>query len=82
MNVPVLAPDITPYRNLITTNQNGFLCPDKNSYMMQLETLFTEPGKFESSLGLAYNTAFDHNITDTLNIEKLKKIYFPGYDNK
>jgi hypothetical protein len=83
MNIPVIAPNITPYIKLITTNVNGFLCPDKESYLMQLETMFTEPAKFESVLGLAYTTAaVDYNIADAGNIEKLKYIYFPDYGKK
>jgi hypothetical protein len=79
-NCPVIAPNIKPYSKLITTNVNGFLCDDKSSYMFQLETMFTEPAKYEGTLGLAYATALEYNISDPNNIEKLKRIYFPGYD--
>jgi hypothetical protein len=78
MNIPVIAPNILPYSEMIITNQNGFLCDDKDAYIFQLETMFTEPSKFEGVLGVAYATAFDYNITDPGNLEKLKRIYFPN----
>jgi glycosyltransferase involved in cell wall biosynthesis len=79
MNVPVIAPNILPYSDLIKTNENGFLCDDKETYAFQLETMLSEPVKFESSLGLAYATATEYNIADKANIEKLIRIYFPDY---
>ncbi len=82
MNIPVIAPNIMPYSRLMKTNENGFLCDDKEAYTMQLETILPEPVKFESVLGVAYATAVDHIITDEKNIESLKKIYFPGYGTK
>lgn len=77
MNIPVIAPDIQPYSDIIKTNENGFLCPDKETYEFQLETILSEPAKFEGSLGLAYATAIEYNIADKSNIEKLVNIYFP-----
>ncbi len=82
MNIPVIAPNIAPYAALIHTNQNGFLCDDKEAYTFQLETMLSEPAKFENVLGVAYATAHDFNITDPVNIQKLKNIYFPGYGTK
>jgi hypothetical protein len=82
MNIPVLAPNVKPYSELISTNQNGFLCDDKDGYLFQLETMFSEPSKFEGVLGVAFATAVDYNITDPANLEKLKRIYFPGHGNK
>ncbi len=78
MNIPVIAPFIEPYADLIKTNENGFLCEDKDSYMFQLESMFLEPGKFDGTLGIAYATASDYAITDKTNIEKLLAIYFPA----
>ena len=34
LNVPVIAPAIKPYLDLISTNQNGFLCSEKEDYYM------------------------------------------------
>jgi hypothetical protein len=82
MNIPVLAPNIPPYSFLISTNQNGFLCDSKDDYVMQLETMLSEPAKFEGVLGVAYATATDYLASDPANIQKLKTIYFPGYGNK
>jgi hypothetical protein len=82
MNIAVIAPNIAPYAALIHTNQNGFLCDDKEAYTFQLETMLSEPAKFENVLGVAYATAHDFNITDPANIQKLKNIYFPGYGTK
>jgi hypothetical protein len=82
MNIPVIAPNILPYSALISTNQNGFLCDDKDAYTFQLETMLSEPAKFEGVLGVALATAVDHNITDPSNLEKLKRIYFPGNGKK
>lgn len=80
MNVPVIAPFIDPYADLIKTNENGFLCEDKDAYSFQLESMFTEPAKYEGTLGIAYATASDYIITQKSNIDKLIKIYFPGYE--
>lgn len=79
MNIAVIGPHIEPYKELITNNKNGFLCEDKDTYMFQLETMLTEPAKYEGTLGLAYATAVDYNIAESGNIDKLKKIYFPDY---
>jgi hypothetical protein len=49
---------------------------------MQLETMLSEPAKFEGVLGVAYATATDYLASDPANIQKLKTIYFPGYGNK
>jgi glycosyltransferase involved in cell wall biosynthesis len=82
MNIAVIAPNIPPYSKLITTNENGFLCPDKDSYLFQLDTMFTEPSKAAGTLGIAYATAVEYNITEAGNIEKMKKIYFPDHGKK
>lgn len=76
MNTPVIAPNIKPYNDLITTNKNGFLCDVKEDYFMQLEAMFNFREKFEDVLGHAYATAIDYDITVGGNIEILKKIYF------
>jgi len=80
LNIPVIAPNILPYSDLITTNENGFLCDEKGAYAFQLETMFTEPVKFEGPLGIAYATASEFNINDPANIESLKKVYFPEFE--
>jgi glycosyltransferase involved in cell wall biosynthesis len=82
MNIPVIAPEIAPYTDLVETNKNGFLCADKDAYKFQLETMYTEPAKYEATLGVAYATAFDYNIAEASNIDKLKTIYFPDYGKK
>jgi glycosyltransferase involved in cell wall biosynthesis len=82
MNIPVIAPNILPYSDLITNNTNGFLCSAKEDYAFQLETLYTEPSKASGTLGIAYATASDMNIAEECNILKLKSIYFPDYGSK
>jgi hypothetical protein len=82
MNIPVIAPLVSPYASLISTNKNGFLCEDKDSYSFQLETMLTEPAKAEGVLGSAYATANDNVITDPANLQRLIAIYFPGYTKK
>ena len=32
MNIPVICPNIDPFKELVTTNVNGFLCDDKDAY--------------------------------------------------
>ena len=80
MNIPVIAPFIAPYQDLITTNENGFLCEDKDAYTFQIETMFSEPAKYEGTLGIAYATASDYIITEKSNTNKIINIYFPGYE--
>ncbi len=77
LNIPVIAPNIPAYADLISTNKNGFLCSAKEDYAMQLDTFFTAPDKFESVTGPAYATATDYDIKLENNIEILKQIYFP-----
>lgn len=79
MNIPVICPNIDPFKELVTTNVNGFLCDDKDAYNFQLDTMLSEPAKAEGVLGVAYATAVDYSITNPKNIEKLKRIYFPDY---
>lgn len=79
MNIPVVCPNIEPFKELITTNVNGFLCEDKDAYAFQMETMLSEPAKYEGVTGIAYATAKDYSITDPNNIKKLVTIYFPGY---
>ena len=77
MNIPVIAPNISPYSTIISNNANGFLCDDKDAYAFQLETMLSEPSKFEGVTGVAYANAAEQNITIPENIEKLVRIYFP-----
>ena len=78
LNVPVIAPNIDPYSNLISTNQNGFLCDDKGDYFFQIGAMFTTPEKFEASIGPAYAlAASEYNIVADNNIKNLRLIYFP-----
>jgi glycosyltransferase involved in cell wall biosynthesis len=82
LSIPVLAPDIKPYQELITTNKNGFLCGSKDDYFMQVETIFQAREKFEGVMGPAYATASDYSILHENNINILRQIYFPGYVTK
>lgn len=76
LNIPVIAPNIEPYSELITTNRNGFLCDAKEDYLMHLEFMFTAPEKFDAVLGHAYAMAVDYDISIESNIDILKNIYF------
>lgn len=79
LGISVLAPDLKPYQDLIQTNKNGFLCPTKEDYLMQVETYFTANEKFQGTTGPAYATASDYSILHQNNINILCQIYFPGY---
>lgn len=82
MNIPVLAPNIKPYSDLIETNRNGFLCDAKEDYLMQLEAMFDFRQKFDDVLGSAYAIAVDYDITIKANTDILTKIYFPSHEPK
>jgi glycosyltransferase involved in cell wall biosynthesis len=77
LNIPVLAPNIKPYSDLISTNKNGFLCDEKEDYLMQMEAMFEFRQKFDDVLGSAYATVMDYDITIKSNIDILSNIYFP-----
>lgn len=82
LNIPVIAPLLRPYQDLVSTNENGFLCAEKEDYFMQVDSYFTDKAKFDSVLGPAYATAADYNIAIDGNVEILKNIYFPQYGQK
>jgi hypothetical protein len=77
MNIPILAPNLKPYSDLIQTNKNGFLCDEKEDYLMQLESMFELRQKFDDVLGSAYATVMDYDITIKGNIDILANIYYP-----
>lgn len=82
MNIPVLCPNIKPYSDIVATNQNGFLCDEKEDYLMQLEAMYEFRQKFDDTLGPAYATVVDYDITLQGNIDILTNIYFPDGTTK
>jgi glycosyltransferase involved in cell wall biosynthesis len=79
LNIPVIAPNIKPYSEIIKTNENGFLCTKKEDYFMQIESFYTVREKFTRVPEFAYATATDYTITLDNNLNIIKSIYFPNY---
>jgi glycosyltransferase involved in cell wall biosynthesis len=72
---PVICPDIEPYRSIITHNDNGVLCDNKESWLMELECFLSDRQKFNTIKDRAYNNVVDYEISDVDNLKKLMNIY-------
>ncbi len=75
LGVPVIAPNITPYSEIIEHNGNGVLCDKKETWTHQMKIFLEDPGKFEQQANMASATSLDFDINDKESIEKLMRIY-------
>ena len=75
LGIPVIAPNIDPYSDVISHNGNGILCDKKETWTFQMKTFLDDPEKFKSMEGMATATSLDYDINDPENINKLMRIY-------
>jgi hypothetical protein len=75
LGIPVIAPDIEPYKRIVSPNGNGVLCDKKESWTFQMGTFLKDPDKFEGMLVHSAATSLDYDINDSDNLDKLLQVY-------
>jgi glycosyltransferase involved in cell wall biosynthesis len=75
LNIPIIAPNIDAYRDVIEQNGNGVLCDTKEEWKFELETFLKAREKYEDFADRAYASLIDHDISDKSSIETLMGLY-------
>ncbi|MCF8360732.1 MAG: hypothetical protein K9H26_18400 [Prolixibacteraceae bacterium] len=75
LNIPVIAPNLPCYQDLIQHNGNAVLCDTKEEWRFELEIFLKDPAKYYGLADRAYASAIDYDIRDKSNLENIMEIY-------
>jgi glycosyltransferase involved in cell wall biosynthesis len=75
LNIPVICPDIEPYKEIVTHNDNGVLCSTKESWLFEMETFLKDKEKYNGLKDRAYASILESEISDPDNLKILMEVY-------
>ena len=75
LNTPIIAPDIDPYKEIFTHNDNAVLCKTKENWLFEMETFLKDPDKYYGLKDRAFVSILEKEISEKDNIENLLNIY-------